>query len=667
MKYLGCSYYPEDFGIGRMAVDIQLMKEAGINMVRIGEFAWSRMEPHQGVYDLGLFRDSIKMFADNDIKVMMCTPTAAPPAWLTHNFPDTLVCDPLGHKARHGMRQQCCYNSSRFLDFSRKITEALTCSLADCENIVIWQIDNELAQRLVGACSCDACQTGFREYLKEKYKTTNELNHCWKNEFWSHSYSDWEEITLAFPECLWTKSPQIISNNYAVSRVLDSLRFYEKIIKEYMLEQVKIIRRNIPKAVITTNNPVDIFDLRSFYRDLDIVSADIYWEDRRSFISAYHLLRYRSYKDKPFLIAETGLGYDYLVAAAGQKPAKTDMWRAFAYGAASYLIFRWRPPLGGQEQTALCPLTPSGQPRNTYFLAKEMFNEVNALRDELADMEMPDIQAAILFDSEVEKSYLRHNYGVNINYNLLITNIIEQMQRRNIPTAFIAPDSSLEGIKLLILPSQRIVRRELAEKIEEFVRSGGTVWAIGELNNADENGNFITETAPQHLKDVFGLTLYTGASIPSRRGAVNLQISGSLNGKMMNFEFDGGWLADIEKDADTETLMKFVNGYYYGQDAVVIHKYGKGYAFYLGISKPGTELFSELSETILKKTDIKWLKNCPPGVEIIDCKTAIFVINASENNCCFELPVSGKALLGDFDSQRRIVSLDAWDVCIIKR
>jgi len=130
MKYFGASYYPESWGIDRVAVDIKFMKDAGINMVRLGEFAWSKMEKCQGEYDFELFRKSIDMFAEAGINVMMCTPTAAPPAWLTHNYPETLVVDSKEHRAFHGIRQQCCYNSEIFREFSNKVTDQLSKSLA---------------------------------------------------------------------------------------------------------------------------------------------------------------------------------------------------------------------------------------------------------------------------------------------------------------------------------------------------------------------------------------------------------------------------------------------------------------------------------------------------------------------------------------------------------
>jgi beta-galactosidase len=625
------------------------------------------MEKRQGKYDFELFRRAVDMFAEKQIDVLMCTPTAAPPAWLTHKHPETLVSDTLGHRALHGIRQQCCYNSKTFRKFSRRITDKLTKGLADCGNIVAWQIDNELGQRLQGACSCDTCQEGFRKYLKERYQTLDNLNHCWKNAFWSQDYSDWDEVLLAFPECLWNKSPQVISANYSVSRVLDSLRFYDKIIKEYMMQQVEIIRRNIPQSKITTNNPVGILDLKSVYKDLDFTAGDFYWENRKTSAMAERLTRYRSYRGEKFFIAETGLGYDYLALPTGQQAAKLDMWRSFAYGAISYLVFRWRPPLGGQEQTALCPLSPAGKPRKTYRVAKEMFGQVNMLKGKLENLKLPKAEVAILFDSDVEKSYLRHGYGSSIKYDEVIANVFEQMHKRNIPAVFVSPESSIDEYKLLVLPSQRIARRGVSQKIREFIHAGGNVWAIGELNTADENGNFILNDCPEHLGEAFGITLHTGAGIPSKNGTVKLHVAGSINGKALDLSFNGCWIADVERQGSAESLLKFTSGYYQGQDAVIHNQHGKGHVYYQGISNPGPEIFSELAEAVIENAGIARFPDCPGGIEIIDCEEAVFIINSNNSKASFKFPIAGEALLGCFDVKTGLVELEALDLCIIKR
>lgn len=663
MRYLGTSYYPESWGLDRIAVDIKLMKDAGMNMVRLGEFAWSKMEKKEGEYDFELFRKSIDMFAEHQINVMMCTPTAAPPAWLAHDYPETLVVDATGNKAIHGIRQHCCYNSKLFRKFSNKIADKLTKSLADCTNILIWQVDNELGQRLVGACSCDTCQNGFREYLKEKYGTLDNLNHCWKNEFWSQDYSDWDQIILAFPEPLWNKSPKVIHYNYAASRVLDSMRYYDIIVKEYLTEQVKVIRKNIPQTKITTNNPCGVFNLNFLYEDLDCTAADFYWCNRNTDNMSLRLSTYRSFKRKSFLVAETGFYSEvYPNAESTRKEARLDMWRSFAHGAISYLIFRWRPPLGGQEQTATGMVSPSGKPRKNYQVVSKMFNEVNALRSELDDIKLPKANVALMVDSDVYKNYMRHGWGSTINYDKVIGNVYQQMHSRNIAADIVSPQSSFSQYRLLILPSQRITHQFTTEQIREFIRAGGTVWAIAECHTADENGNFTLDDCPVDLTDEFGITIETGAITREET-----RIIGQLGlTEIDEIVSNSCWIADIDKKPETESLLKFATGPYQDQDMMTYHQFEGGHVFYQGISNPGIELFEKIAEFVIDKTRIDYFKGCPKGVEIIDCEKTVFIINNTKENVSFKYPIKGKAIRGSFDSQNGFVKLDAQDICIIK-
>jgi beta-galactosidase len=645
MKYFGASYYPESWGIERLAIDIELMKDAGINMVRLGEFAWSRMEKRQGEYDFEIFRKSVDMFAEAGIDVMMCTPTAAPPAWLTHDYPQTLVVDSKSHSAFHGIRQQGCYNSDIFREFSCKITDRLSQSLADCENIPVWQIDNELGQRLFGFCHCEKCQQDFRAWLEARYQTLDKLNFCWKNEFWSQDYSDWEQIKLAF-----------LDENHAVSRVLDSLRFYDETIRNYMLEQAGVIRKNIPQAKITTNNPVGILDLNAMYENLDYAAGDFYWNNRKTSNMALRLSTYRSYKNNKFYIAEAGL-YGDIYNHSKDKYARLDMWRSIAHGALSYLIFRWRPPLGGQEQTALGLVSPSGKPRTNHKVCKALFTEAKKLCEALADIQLPDAMAAVMIDSDVDKTYMRHGWGSSIKYNSLINDVFEQMHMRNINTDIVSPRCPLDKYKILILPSQRITHKDTALRIKKFIRDGGVVWALAECHTADENANFTLMDAPNYLVEEFGINIETGAVLPAGNDVAGTLGSGNV-GK--------GWCADIDLYPSAESLLEFVDGYYGGQTAVSCNQCEGGYVIYQGMSNPGPELLHKISEYVIDKAKISYPDNCPEGVEIINCGNTVFIINSTESAVSFKYSANGDALIGTFDNRTGIVELDALDICIIK-
>ncbi len=236
---------------------LRLMKEAGINLARIGEFAWSRMEPEEGCYTLDWLHEVIDMLARYEIDVMVCTPTATPPAWLTFDYPETLVVKADGRRAEHGSRRHYCTTSDTYRLFSAQITDVLSQEISRHPNIVAWQLDNEFGPEM-SWCHCENCQTHFRGWLKERYGSILELNRRWMTGFWSNDYTHWQQVRLS----------NIPFNAYS-ARNLDSKRFWSEMVVDFAQSQTRIIRQNHPEALVTTNGMGPIYlpsTITSFFR-----------------------------------------------------------------------------------------------------------------------------------------------------------------------------------------------------------------------------------------------------------------------------------------------------------------------------------------------------------------------------------------------------------------
>ena len=162
--YLGAAYYPEDWPESEMAYDIKMMKEAGITVARIGEFAWKKMEPLPGQYDFTWLHRVVDALAKNGIATVMGTPTATPPKWLSNLYPDVMSVNAQGIPASHGGRRHCCSNNAHYRDYSARIVEAMAKEFGNDENIIGWQIDNEIYSW--DGCCCPSCLGVFREYLR---------------------------------------------------------------------------------------------------------------------------------------------------------------------------------------------------------------------------------------------------------------------------------------------------------------------------------------------------------------------------------------------------------------------------------------------------------------------------------------------------------------------
>ena len=180
--------------------DIRLMKEAGVNCVTLGVFSWAVLAPEEGVYQFGWLEEIIDNLGSAGIQVVLATPSGAMPHWLTQKYPEVMQVREDGSRNLPGKRHNFCYTSPVMRRKTAAIDEALSRTFGKKENVILWHISNELGGNFSdGACHCEACQNAFREWLKEKYGTLEQLNQAWWGRFWSHEYTDWDQIHSPVP------------------------------------------------------------------------------------------------------------------------------------------------------------------------------------------------------------------------------------------------------------------------------------------------------------------------------------------------------------------------------------------------------------------------------------------------------------------------------------
>jgi beta-galactosidase GanA len=247
--FLGIAYYPEHWPKERWPIDARLMREAHIDTVRVGEFAWSRFEPREGQLDFGWMDEAIEILAEEGLKTIMCTPTATPPAWLIQKHPEILPIDAHGLVAKpFGARRHYCCTVPAYQEYTCRIVTAMAAHYADNPHIIGWQIDNELGNVYMlsrARCYCESCRQGFVEWLKRKYATLDALNDAWGTVFWSQEYSDWDQLVLP--------SRGTVGEGLNPSHVLDYYRFSSDSWAEYTRRQADILRAYAGDRWISTN------------------------------------------------------------------------------------------------------------------------------------------------------------------------------------------------------------------------------------------------------------------------------------------------------------------------------------------------------------------------------------------------------------------------------
>jgi len=238
---LGVCYYPEHWPVDRWPIDARLMREAGLSLVRIGEFAWAKMEPAEGNYQWEWIDRAIDVLANEGLQIVLCTPTATPPAWLIQSNSEILPVDSQGRRKHFGSRRYYCSNNPVYRRYSARIVSDLAKRYGSHPAIVGWQIDNEFGDHNTARCYCPVCASAFRQWLQTRYGSLDTLNQSWGSIFWSQVYTAWDQI----------EPPQLTVTTPNPSQVLDFYRFSSDSVVNYQKMQVDLLRQHTREQFIT--------------------------------------------------------------------------------------------------------------------------------------------------------------------------------------------------------------------------------------------------------------------------------------------------------------------------------------------------------------------------------------------------------------------------------
>ncbi|HEY3329003.1 MAG TPA: beta-galactosidase [Capsulimonadaceae bacterium] len=666
MKYFGCAYYPEYWGSERIRVDAALMRDAGINTVRIGEFAWTRMEPAEGVFTLDWLHECVTTMAGFGIDVILCTPTATPPAWLTSQYPDTLAVRMDGKRCVHGHRRHYCMSSDTYRRHCARIATALATEFGHYDNVIGWQIDNELGPENTW-CHCENCQSRFRVWVQHRYSTLDELNRAWGSGFWSMDYTEWSQIRL-----------QDIDDCYA-SRSLDSKRFWSELTVDFCSHQATILRHTDPGAIVTTNCmgpiywPIDYYKL---YADLDVACDDLYFDATTMAGNTCALDVFRNLKPKSaFWLTETGVG-----ALDHNKPPHPDqfrawMWSSFARGCEAYMIFRWRTCPSGQEQELQGMLEHSGQPRHRYNTVKRAFNEAISLAPKLADLPLPTAKVAIVSDYESLWSYISSRVNKSINYERHVLQLHAWFYESGIQVDVISKDADFAGYNLIVLPSMVTITPDFTAKVTAYVTAGGAAFATGQLGMRDDNCNY--RITPDPIQSLFGATIEGGMYLrdnadpegglgrsTSEAKHIALPVTADGLPSHASAMMAEVWAGDITLNGAGVADMSFATDQYAGQPAVVSNRVGSGHTCYVATTGANNALLDTCLLGILQKAGISPGPRTMRNVDVVHRGNVTFVINHRTEPVDVPVGAVGASIIGAIEDG--VAHLEQFGVAIFE-
>lgn len=602
----GADYYPEHWDKSEWKEHIQLMLEANLNTVRIAEFAWSRIEPEENKFDFSWLDEIIDMLAGNGIKVILGTPTAAPPKWLVNKY-DVFMRDKYGRIRGYGSRRECCSNNPDYITRSKIIVEKLAERYGSNPNVAAWQADNEFGCHGSTRCYCEYCRRKFAQWLENRYGSIDELNKKYGTVFWSQEYSSFNDVILpAYTSCEGTHSDSWAHNP---SLDMDFYRFSSDSWIDYQQMQIDIIRKCSDRPI--THNMMGHFSDIDYYKlgkPLDIVSWDNYIDNQWNHYSyeetsmAHELMR--GVKDKNFWIMEQQAGpcgWDKF--GSTPRPGQLRLWtyQAVAHGCEGILYFRFKSVPFGTEQYWLGLVDHDGIPRRRFYEIKQTGKELNELSDVFVGAEnKTDVLIVKSYEDVWSHKIKRH--VEKFDYRALLYSYYKTNNDLGTNPACGSANMISDKYKIVYMPAFSIVSDKLKETLETYVKCGGTLVLTYRSGIKNSNNNMITETLPGQLRALAGVTIREFDSSP-----IEVELSDGFGKSVM-------WRDIIDLET-AQAIAKYNSEYYAGTAAITSNIYGKGKVWYIGCDLEENALY-RLVKIISDDAGAQYIKH-PEGTEII--------------------------------------------------
>jgi beta-galactosidase len=583
---LGVCYYPEHWPESLWEEDLLRMLESGLEVIRIAEFAWSKFEPREGEFTYEFFDRFLEIAKKVGIKVIFCTPTATPPAWLTEKYPEVLNANMDGVLYRHGERRHYNYNSPKYQELCQRIVEKLAVHYASHPSIIGWQIDNEINCQ-VNVFYSESDTIAFREYLKKKYSTLEELNEAWGTVFWNQTYVSWEEIYVP------RKTADNATNPH---QVLDYTRFISDSACRFVKMQSDILRKYIkPGDYITTNGLFGNLDsIRMTEESLDFIMYDSYpnfaycldsydktGKSLRDRIWSKNLSEVRSISPIfGIMEQQSGAnGWNTGMEAPTPRPGQMTLWtmQSIAHGADYISYFRWRTATMGTEIYWHGILDYSGRDNRRLAEVRDIHRKVTALQELAGARYQAEVGIIKDYANEWDAGLDVWHRRVNAvsEYGLFAA-----LQRKHVPADYCYIDHmqgrDLAKYKVLFYPHAVILTQEIVDKLTEYVAQGGCLVLGCRTGYKDETGKCIMQKLPGLIQALSGTDVPEYSLVAPDEGMIYVD----WDGIQVEAEAFHDLLAPIGDGAKVEAY--YTGSYYKGAPALISNSYGKGKVYYFG-------------------------------------------------------------------------------------
>lgn len=631
--------------------DIAYMKNAGINVVTLGVFAWSVYEPKEGEYHFEWLEEVIEHLYANKISVILATPSGARPIWMAKKYEEVLRVNKDGTRNLYGGRHNHCFTSPIYRKQVRKINMELAKKFGNHPAVLMWHISNEYN----GECHCPLCQKAFRIWLKDTYGTIDEINQKWWLTFWSHRYNSFDQI----------ESPQELGEKDVHGLNLAWKRFVTYQTTDFMKAEIQALRDGGATQPTTTNLIYNLkgINYAELMKHVDYVSWDSYpdWHKEKTVDVAMDTGMVHDYmrclKKKPFLLMEScPSSPNWQVVSKLKEPGllMNASLQAIAHGSNSVQYFQIRQGRGGFEKFHGAVIDQyGGDDTRVYQEVKEIGERLDVLKD-IAQSRVT-ASVAVIYDIEsrwaLEDAQGPRNKG--LFYHEAVRKSYQALKKYGLNVDVIDASNELDQYKVIVVPMLYMFRADIEEKIRTFVDKSGILIMTYWSGIADENDLCFRGGTPHKLMDVLGLRCEEIDGMEDGDFNYVLPVLGNRLG--INREYRCNHLCELIRVDSASTLMTYKSKFYAGKPALTYNHYGSGQAYYI-CADMEQSFYDDVYSRILQDCGMKGLMaGIPENVEISSRETVehifIFIQNYGNETIKMELPTGAEVISGESSGQ----------------
>ncbi|HLN77632.1 MAG TPA: beta-galactosidase [Nocardioidaceae bacterium] len=650
----GGDYNPEQWPTSVQIEDVELMQEAGVDLVTLGVFSWALLEPSEGTFTFDWLDEVMERLHAGGIRVDLATATASPPPWLAARHPETLPVTADGRTLWPGGRQAFCPSSPVYRERAQALCRAMAERYGSHDALALWHVGNELGGHNA-LCYCDVSAAAFRVWLEKRYGDIDRLNDAWGTAFWSQHYASFEEV-------LPPRSAPTFPNP---TQQLDFRRFSSDELLANFVAERDILHELSPGVPVTTNfmvmQHVREMDYWAWAREVDVVSNDHYLTaadpDGHIELAFSADLTRGLAGGRPWLLMEhstSAVNWQPRNVAKRPGEMRRTSLQHVARGADAVLFFQWRASRAGAEKFHSGLVPHAGTDTRLWREVVELSRTLDQI-EEVAGSGARN-RVAMLFDWECWwATELDSHPTQDLTYLDRAHAFYRALWERGVGVDFVHPEQDLAGYDLVVVPTLYAVTDLAAERVRTAVEAGATALVTYFSGIVDENDHIRLGGYPGAFRDLLGISVEEFA--PLREGD-RVRLSDGTSADL--------WTEHVHLRG-AESLATYVDGPLPGVPALTRHRHGAGTAWYSACRLDGAGT-AALVDRLLKTAGVAPAPATLPGVEVVrrsaaDGRSWLFVINHTAATATVE--VRGHDLVSDRPVQG-LLELPAGDVAVVR-